>query len=498
MSDPTRCRGLDADGQQCICLRADNTYVGEDKKTKCSQCDHIASAHPEVKPSVTSFVKTFRDAAKVNSSSSSSGSGKASHQEAAAETSAGLRSNTKKRKSDSHLEAGSTKKVNKSKGGKEKTVTTEYGKAVMLTCGLTDDGESLRSTRTPSSQDLQEMRRYKLVVLSTPTHPLVIDSSWSNEDVNDHIAKLFPEPIGFLSRQHPDERQLWLGVTTHKGVLTLAGDSFPTGVEVADYFTKVGRPARDRILYIVSKFKIPKRNWGWPEPDSEDLGRVISTLFLPRTLSSLLPGPSLVLYKGKGKSKATAPAIKMEAATESNLEPLEEEEDESDMCKAAKIRTRLSSGTIQRQTVFIPGSDEEVVVVSDTEDNQLRPLTAEDNEDPPALVSWQTNAPSSGPSIPSLYDDFISTFPPPPTAPVASSSSSAFAANFSTWVPTSAAALPLIPLVTTAPLLTSDAIAATSGTSSDTSAFAASAPVAPPAVAGEAGHRFTRMGRGRR
>ncbi|KAJ7865733.1 hypothetical protein B0H14DRAFT_3442758 [Mycena olivaceomarginata] len=98
MSDPTLCRRRDADGNQCICMRAKETYIEEEtSRVLCKNCDHIESAHPEPKPTIGAFVKGFRDAGKLGVASSSSV--KASREEAEAETSAGLR--PKKRKSDS-------------------------------------------------------------------------------------------------------------------------------------------------------------------------------------------------------------------------------------------------------------------------------------------------------------------------------------------------------------------------------------------------------------
>jgi hypothetical protein len=96
-------------------MRAKETYIEEEtSRVLCKNCDHIESAHPEPKPSIGAFVKGFRNAGKLGVASSSSG--KASREEAEAETSAGLR--PKKRKSDSttDTEPPPTKKTNK--GGK--------------------------------------------------------------------------------------------------------------------------------------------------------------------------------------------------------------------------------------------------------------------------------------------------------------------------------------------------------------------------------------------
>jgi hypothetical protein len=113
MSDPTLCRGTDPEGNQCICLRAKETYLDDDtNRTLCKNCGHIESAHPEPPTSAGTMVRGFRDAARF--ASSSSHSVKATHQEAEAEMSAGLR--PKKRKSDTDTEPPSKKSHKEGKG----------------------------------------------------------------------------------------------------------------------------------------------------------------------------------------------------------------------------------------------------------------------------------------------------------------------------------------------------------------------------------------------
>ncbi|KAF7373746.1 hypothetical protein MSAN_00586100 [Mycena sanguinolenta] len=234
MSDDNRCRGTTADGQRCICLRAENTYIDDDQRTKCRDCDHIASAHPQAKPSISSFVRSFQDAAQVHNSSSGSQSVKASREEAAAETSAGLR-NVKKRKPDSSSDTA-PKKVKKVKAGKQKATETRaknltrYGTAILLPWGLTDDGQ-LRQTTTPSQHEFDRLRQAKLVVFDTPDQPLVINSTWSNAEANEAVTGLFPDAFRFLFRKHSGEAQLWLGATVYKKTLTVASDSRPTALQ---------------------------------------------------------------------------------------------------------------------------------------------------------------------------------------------------------------------------------------------------------------------------
>jgi hypothetical protein len=105
-------------------MRADTTYVDEENRTPCSNCDHIASAHPRAKAGVTSWVRGLQDATKLNASSSSSSTVKAAQEEAAAETSAGLR-NAEKRKPDSKLESVS-QKANKGKAVKVSGAASIY------------------------------------------------------------------------------------------------------------------------------------------------------------------------------------------------------------------------------------------------------------------------------------------------------------------------------------------------------------------------------------
>jgi hypothetical protein len=276
-------------------MRADDTYVDDNKRTRCTNCDHIASAHPQPKPSVSSFVRGFRDAAKIDASSSSSSSVKASPEEAAAETNAGLR-NTKKRKPESNAEPASKKAKAKQakvscaahifyliaddvagKGSQNRRRSSQirqscnvglWSSCKALYClstisylTLTLKDGYLRNSKTPSHQEMQEMRRAKLIVLSSPSQPLSIDTSWTNKEVNAEINRLFPEAMAWLCREHPSEDQLWLGATSHKNAVTLAGDPLPTGVELSDYCKVIGRPAADRVLYIGKELCIYCRNY---------------------------------------------------------------------------------------------------------------------------------------------------------------------------------------------------------------------------------------------
>ncbi|KAJ7845654.1 hypothetical protein B0H13DRAFT_2363519 [Mycena leptocephala] len=464
MSDPTRCRALEPNGEQCICMRADETYVDDNKRTRCTNCDHIASAHPN--PSqVSSSVK-------------------ASPEEAAAETNAGLR-NTKKRKLESNAEPVSKKaKAKQAKGKAPKTEgdQVKYGKAVMLACGVVDG--YLRNSKTPSHQEMQEMRRAKLIVLSSPSQPLSIDTSWTNKEVNAEINRLFPEAMAWLCREHPSEDQLWLGATSHKNAVTLAGDPLPTGVELSDYCKVIGRPAADRVLYVASKHRIAKRHWDWALPESEDLGSDID--ILPSEDIVKTPPKPRPAYKGKTKEVK----VKAEPEVASGLE-------EPDMRKAAKMRTRLDTGTLKRSTLFIPGSSDEpepevsneqdVVVVSDDEDEESLPLlpwkSTIKSPSPPA-ASFAPLSPTQ--DLPTLFYDFTHSLSPLPAGSSASSSmagpstSSSMISNFSTWTPAPASSAPAAAPLPSIPV-------------PDTGAEALNIPI--PRKASR--HRFKTMGKGR-
>ncbi|KAJ7922114.1 hypothetical protein B0H13DRAFT_2317717 [Mycena leptocephala] len=474
MSDPTRCRALEPNGEQCICMRADDTYVDDNKRTRCTNCDHIASAHPQPKPSVSSFVRGFRDAAKIDASSSSSSSVKASPEEAAAETNAGLR-NTKKRKPESNAEPASKKaKAKQAKGKAPKTEgdQVKYGKAVMLACGVVDG--YLRNSKTPSHQEMQEMRRAKLI------------------EVNAEINRLFPEAMAWLCREYPSEDQLWLGATSHKNAVTLAGDPLPTGVELSDYCKVIGRPAADRVLYVASKHRIAKRHWDWALPESEDLGSDIDTL-LSEDIVKTPPKPRPA-YKGKTKE------VKVKAEPE--VAPGCQNENSSGywygyLFCGPFILFIIIVGTLKRSMLFIPGSSDEpepevsneqdVVVVSDDEDEESLPLlpwkSTIKSPSPPA-ASFAPLSPTQ--DLPTLFYDFTHSLSPLPAGSSASSSmagpstSSSIISNFSTWTPAPASSAPAAAPLPSIPV-------------PDTGAEALNLPIPRKA----SGHRFKTMGKGR-
>ncbi|KAF7350013.1 hypothetical protein MVEN_01303000 [Mycena venus] len=500
MSDPTLCRGKDAEGNQCICMRAKETYIEEEtNRILCKNCNHIESAHPEPKPSVGAFVKGFRDAARLGSSSSTA---KASQEEAEAETSAGLR--LKKRKSDTTTDTEPpSKKSGKSTKAKDKSAPTEedgdrvnFGKLVFLAGGISSDG-TLRDPKAPPPADMEKMRHRGLVVLSKPNDPLYVCRTWSNKKLNSKIKQWLPQPIRFCERHPypPDadaepeiKKQLWMACIKHGKNLSIAADTLPTGVEIIDHIKIPGRGPMDRVLFLASKVRIPTRRQDWQDSESEDLGSDIDTV----PSEDIVKTPQRPSRKGKGK---------MNIKEEPKSEP-EVSEGEPDTRKAAKMRTRLSTGTLTRAPLFIPDSEEpvggpsgsfgrDIVVVSD--DDDLPPL-------PWVVAPSQAKSPSPAPSFaplspnqdpPSFFDDHVySSFSAPDAlpantgAPVASSSGSSslapaapslFTASFTTWA--GAALNPdngaetVIPLAAPAP---------------------APAPVPAPSTS-----RFKKMGRGR-
>ncbi|KAJ7075364.1 hypothetical protein C8R43DRAFT_966330 [Mycena crocata] len=313
MADPTLCRGKDAEGNQCICMRCKETYVEEGtNRVLCKNCDHIESAHPEPKRHLDTFIRGFKDAAKVGSSSSLSV--KTSLEEAEAETSAGLR--PKKRKSSTDTEPpskkpnkgkGKAKSTEKSKPEEEPKVVGEivkYGKFIFITCGMTSDGV-LRRPRLPNTEEMEAMRQAGLVILSTPSKPLSVNTSWDSQQVN------------------------------NEGILFLLEWNWQTIANLLDELVQNG----SHHSASASKAKIPQRRWDWEESESEELGSEIDTV----------PSEDIV----HSPLKATKNKKKVIIKTEPGLKV----DQESDMRLAAKMRTRLSTGSLPKpRPLFIRSS----------------------------------------------------------------------------------------------------------------------------------------------
>ncbi|KAJ7024258.1 hypothetical protein C8F04DRAFT_1192548 [Mycena alexandri] len=426
MLDPSMCRGKDPNGDQCICTRANETYVEENtNRVLCHNCGHIESAHPEKKPTgrdLNTFIRSYRDAGQTMGTSV-----KATQEEAAAETNAGLKSGQKKRKSDSRSATDTAPPAKKMAKGKEKEAKKgekiKLAKVILIVCGLDSDGQ-LRNSRAPSKKEMVDMRSAGLIVLPSPEKPIVINTAWDSNDVNNYIAKLFPKAMSFLSRQKyrgkPSDgealkAQLFLGLYKQSHTLTVAGEPFPNGVDIADYSNL--RP--DKILFIASKNKIPEHRWDWADSESEDLGSDIDTV------------PSEDIAR---TPKRPVPRRIIKVKTEPGVKT--EPDDEPDMRKAAKMRTRIATGALEYVGIQ-PSSDpleppqagpsrSTVLVISDDE---------EENTPPPA-ESLSALAARRSPSAPlflaeesaeyrSFFDDedipftteFSARSPSPPSAP---------------------------------------------------------------------------------
>ncbi|KAJ7500568.1 hypothetical protein B0H11DRAFT_2275799 [Mycena galericulata] len=502
MSDPTMCRGRDTDGNQCICMRCTATHVVDDKVI-CKSCGHIESAHPEPRTSVDSVLNRYRDAGRLIGSST-----KASKEEAEAETNAGLR---KRQRSQTDTEPPS--KRSKADKGKEKEKSNgklvEYGKLVFLTGGVSESGLLLQ-TKVPSPQYQNELRGAGLVVLSSPDSQLAINTAWSNRRVNQEVKRWVPDAISYLERQRyagnpgdsPEvKKQLWLACTRDGKQLMLAGDSLPTGVELADHVKTRGTAKSDRVLYLVSKAKISSHRYlNWKDPESEmeidELGSDVDSV-PSEDIEVQKPAPK----KHKGKARA---AVKQEII------------DDTDMKQAAKKRTgvaggtRLSTGTVKWNNAadMMPKSTPEdipesaggeVLVVSDS-DEEFPPAPGLGGSPapvsaiagafspplniPPTHVSpIQSQSPEAD-DPPTFFDDFdLDSFVSVPTSslflPVAQSSSSTLGST------TGASSSGSTPVWAT----TSDA-GSSSGVGGDTSTEVSSATVGQRP-------RFRRMGKGR-
>ncbi|KAJ7088492.1 hypothetical protein B0H15DRAFT_800955 [Mycena belliarum] len=478
------CRAKDIDGNQCICMRCPETEL-IDNKVLCKSCGHIETAHPESKPSLGGLIRGFRDAGKLGTASSSATTIKATKEEAAAETSAGLK---KKRKSDTDTEPPPPSKKNKAIKGNDTDVKFKYGKLVLITGGIQDG--ALVQSALPRPEVAEDMRAAGLIVLSTPNKPLVLSPSWNNGRLNREIERVVPKAIRWLKAQpyqgdptdDPEiKKQLWLAVIKHRTSITLARDPLPTGVELVHHCKTKGTSGADRVLYIASKIKIPsKRYMDWDasdsEPESEELGSDIETIDSEDiSMSPRRHAPK----KSKGKSKQDD-TVRVKH---------EKEETETDMRKAAKMRTRLSTGTIKYKPLFIPESsdgpeaepiggsskstDEDIVVISD--DEGFPPPAPTLVPTPPLSLiasAWKSPLHIRHPTLspepeprspdntdpPTFFDDF--DFSPPnytgminSNAPVASSSSSATASSSSLSASTSTSSLTL-PNIMPSPLAT--------------------------------------------
>ncbi|KAK7036842.1 hypothetical protein R3P38DRAFT_3182806 [Favolaschia claudopus] len=490
MSDPNRC--------------VEETYVDDNGRTICKSCRHIASAHPSSKPNITSFVKSFVDKTKQDTSKpGSSSTTKASQEEAAAETSAGLRSQ-KKRKSDSSEAGPSSKKANKGTKVKEEKQAgrdVKYAKAVLVVCGLKADG-TLRNAVTPSREEINgKLKVHQLAVYTTLTTQLIVNTGWTNKEADAEVHRLFPEPMAFLQKMHPGEPHLWRVASSFKNRLTVDPELAPTGLEIANSCLVPGRTSTERIIYFATAYKIASRHWDWVLSESSELGSDVDTLPSEHIIHAV-PKPKPA-YKGKGKGKAIE--VKQESSND---------EDESDMRRAAKLRTvtRLASGAIKRKPLLIP-EEPEVTVIDDDEDFPASvPLPeTHGSASPHASVPPTSASPTftsldlENDDVPNFYEDFVThataeDLQPSTSTGIASSSSSApstsaFVATFSTWAPP-----PPPPPVTVPAQGPTPALAVTPSApllNDDEGESVYYMPPPPRLQVPPTSHRFQRMGKGR-
>ncbi|KAF8196346.1 hypothetical protein K438DRAFT_758502 [Mycena galopus ATCC 62051] len=198
-------------------------------------------------------------------------------------------------------------------------------------------------------------------------------------------------------------------------------------------------------------------------------------------------------------------------------------EDDSDMKKAAKMRTRLSTGTLTHKSVVIPGSsdgfedstaaaegssaDADVVVVSDDDDTLLPPASTLGSTTWDPTPSTLFNPPSPNQDPPTFYDDFAYHSPPAddqfsPVLYYTTLPTSSIASTSAGTAPGPASTAPTPPITSFA--ATFDATPAwthlgpyTPSSSSSTIASASSSSIPPPSTEPAPQPRFRRMGAGR-
>ncbi|KAJ7738184.1 hypothetical protein B0H16DRAFT_1571131 [Mycena metata] len=497
MSDPTACRGKDAEGNQCICLRCDKTIVEEGTgRVLCVSCGHIESAHPQPALSASSLIRGYQDAGRLLSRSA-----KASKEEAEAETSSGLRKLWTSKEAQEHRHGYGTKhekekeekpqKVNVSRNSKD---IVEYGKLVLLPGGIIDG--VLQHTRVPCATLQDELCEAGLVVLGTPKNLLKMNQNWTYTRVTKELKVLCEKPMTYLERKTREtggnEAHCWCAVVRDGKNLALSGNESPGGLQLALLCKSVsGKAKADRVLFLLTISARRYKNWDVTDSESES-----DTDLETPTSEDIVMTPR----------KKTVRKIKVK------LEPeLSGDEEETDMKKAAKMRhrTRLATGAKKiTPTVFIPGSSDDetrpaleagapgsvddAVVISDDEfpspsalAQTMRPPSAITNAWIPPLTITHPKSPSPAPSPsapspsaeaipPSYFDDF--------DFGMSSAGASTSSGTPSTDFPASTYSVP-------SQLPTPSNAVASSSRLPETNADGADGPTSQP--------RFKRMGRGR-
>ncbi|KAJ7195527.1 hypothetical protein GGX14DRAFT_403983 [Mycena pura] len=410
----------DIHGKQCICRRCTAYHLIEGVKV-CDDCGHLANAHPEVlepKSTATSIIKAYRDGRA--GLRTSTGDIKATKEDAATETNAGLR---KKRKSASGTDTAPPEKKKKPSGSSRDSTSTTgkdvtLGKLVFLPGGLNKNGE-LIADGVPSLESINELKKHGLVLLGNPKSPIIINNSWDNRRMVKEVARFFPNPLSYLdSKASPTETQHWVALYRSKKFLRVASDMFPTGADLISHCTKAGQPAANNVLYLASKLKIsPERqeNWGAPlseddrmsEDDSDDLGSDIDTV----------PSEGIVVSPVKPRPK---PRIILKNVVKIKKESVDS--GQSDMKEAAVKRfTRLSGGYTKRvPTPRIPHSsdveEEEDGVINVDSIPDSMPTNMPTDNDFPLFLSGSPR------SLSSIHEKSPSpSYDTPPGSPVGTS-----------------------------------------------------------------------------
>ncbi|KAJ6504652.1 hypothetical protein C8R47DRAFT_1209923 [Mycena vitilis] len=421
---PTRCLGEQPDGRQCPCLRfTKKPNQREEDPDICKNCSHMESAHPLPLPvqsslptpsshiSVADIVKDFRDAGKVKKEPASTSDLKASTSAAQAETSDGLR---KKRKSDTDTEplAAPNKKA---KGkGKGKTVPDPGKKiyvneVVLKPEGLVSNGKGgfeLAPAPLMNGVYTDALRPKGLAHLAQEGKKLGFYKNSTTEEITAWLKVMFPQAMKWLE-EHPFEpeqhesnevrRQVWrLCIKARSPSLSLSHEPFPSGVELANTCVTAGRSAETRMLIFTSKREIPAERYEDWEAESDDEMVADSSDVEVAAVSENEETPkkiAKIIIKREAITKALAPAAPAPVAP---------------AAASSKIATRLSTGSIKKNTVYVPDSDDEDYLPSS-------PFAA-----PTSVPGQAAAAGSSRSTVPigasPLFSRWASPSPPSPVA----------------------------------------------------------------------------------
>ncbi|KAJ7865578.1 hypothetical protein B0H14DRAFT_2733890, partial [Mycena olivaceomarginata] len=228
------------------------------------------------------------------------------------------------------------------------------------------------------------MHQSKLAVASTPAQRLILGADWFKETDTKYLAKLFPDAFRYIE-SHPGDAsassavqaQKWLAVIKTNQSVHLSEEEHPDGTEVS--------LSSDLILFIAEEVS----DYDMLDSDQET----------PHKPSAKAKG------KGKARARSVSPVVKLE-----KIEAETSEGETSDMKKAAKMRTRLDTQSINRKVFRMPNnSDDERPVIFEVDDSE------DEVVDQSPLFS----------SFLSLDGDIISPFPSQPPSPTGANSSSA-------------------------------------------------------------------------